>query len=89
MAANEVKTSIDGLEVGMFVTRLDKPWIDTPFSLQGLHIGSKDDIEILRRYSAFVYVDTEEGPTPDPKFWISVDPAKLTLASIHTYIHTS
>ncbi len=31
----EVKTSIDGLEVGMFISRLDRPWIKTPFDLEG------------------------------------------------------
>ena len=79
MERKEVKTSIDGLEIGMFVSRLEKPWIETPFSLEGMLIHSQDDIDKLRKYSSFVYVDTEAGPTPDPKYWVSVPKQKLTL----------
>ena len=60
----EVKTTIDALEVGMFVSRLDRPWIDTPFALEGVRINSKEDIEGLSKYSYVVFVDTEEGPAP-------------------------
>ncbi|MET0025362.1 MAG: HD-GYP domain-containing protein [Sedimenticola sp.] len=70
MELSEVKTSIDGLEVGMYVSRLDRPWIKTPFPIQGLKIRSKDDIEKLRAYCSFVYVDVEKGHAPNPRFWI-------------------
>lgn len=70
METSEVKTSIDGLEIGMYVSRLDRPWIKTPFALQGLKIESKDDIEKLRAYCSYVYIDVEKGPSPDPRFWI-------------------
>ncbi|MET0094136.1 MAG: DUF3391 domain-containing protein, partial [Sedimenticola sp.] len=69
MELSEVKTSIDGLEVGMYVSRLDRPWIKTPFPIQGLKIRSKDDIEKLRAYCSFVYVDVEKGHAPNPRFW--------------------
>jgi len=80
MEINELKTSIDGLEIGMYVSRLDKPWMDTPFDLEGLIIKTSKDIEILRRYTAFVYVDVDKGPSPDPKFWISVSEETLNFA---------
>ena len=66
----EVKTSIDGLEVGMFVSRLDRPWIKTPFDLEGIKISSKDEIERIRKYSNYVYVDVEQGVSPNPRYWI-------------------
>ena len=34
----EVKTTVDALEVGMYVSRLDRPWIDTPYDLEGIRI---------------------------------------------------
>lgn len=71
MGEAELKTSIDGLAVGMYVTRLDRPWLETPFPLQGIRIGSVADIELLRRYANYVYVDTEKGPSPHPQFWIT------------------
>jgi len=72
----EVKTSVDGLEVGMYVARLDRPWLKTPFALEGLAIRSTDDIDKLRKYCNFVYVDTEQGSSPDPRFWILREGAK-------------
>lgn len=66
----EVKTSIDGLEIGMFVARLDKPWIKTPYKLQGIMISSPEDIDRLRRYCNDVYVDVEQGTSPAPRFWV-------------------
>ena len=66
----EVKTSIDGIEVGMFISRLDRPWIKTPFDLEGVMITSKDDIERVRKFCNYVYVDVEQGVSPHPRYWI-------------------
>ncbi len=45
------------LKTGMFVSSLDRPWIDTPFMLQGFLIENDDDIKLLRQYCEFVQVD--------------------------------
>jgi len=34
MVLNEVKTSIQGLEIGMYVSRLDRPWLETPYLME-------------------------------------------------------
>jgi HD-GYP domain-containing protein (c-di-GMP phosphodiesterase class II) len=57
----EQKVEVDRLKVGMFVSRLDRDWAETPFLLQGFVIGSDDDIAQLRRYCAHVYIDVEKG----------------------------
>ena len=67
---NEVKTSVDGLEIGMYVARLDRPWLKTPFALEGVEIRTEKDIERLRKFCNYVYVDTEQGGSPDPRFWV-------------------
>lgn len=66
----EVKVSVDGLEVGMFVSRLDRPWIKTPFALEGMQIQCNDDIDSIRKYCNFVYVNVELGNSPSPQYWI-------------------
>jgi HD-GYP domain-containing protein (c-di-GMP phosphodiesterase class II) len=66
----EIKTSIEGLRIGMFVSRLDRPWIDSPFLLEGLRIESDDDIEQLRKLCSYVYVDVEKGAEPDRGYWM-------------------
>lgn len=48
----------------MFVSRLDRPWIGTKFPLQGLMISSQDEIDQLRSYCHYVYIDVQKGPAP-------------------------
>ncbi len=69
----EVKTIVEGLEVGMYVSRLDRPWIETPFLLEGINIKSDDDLEQLRKHCNYVYVDVEKGLSPDPRYLITQD----------------
>jgi HD-GYP domain-containing protein (c-di-GMP phosphodiesterase class II) len=54
---NSVQTQVTDLEVGMYVSALDRPWMDTPFLVQGFYIISQQDIEELERHCKFVYVD--------------------------------
>jgi HD-GYP domain-containing protein (c-di-GMP phosphodiesterase class II) len=65
---NEVRASIQGLKIGMYVSRLDQPWLGTPFPLQGVMINSPDDIEELKKYCDYVYIDVERGPSPSAKY---------------------
>ncbi len=75
----EVKTSVEGLEVGMFVSRLDRPWIKTPFDLQGIEIKSAEDIERVKKYCNFVFVDIEQGSSPHPRYWVLDETPRITL----------
>ena len=45
------------LKVGMFVADLDRPWLDTPFLLEGFLIESDEQIAALRSHCEFVIVD--------------------------------
>ncbi len=47
----------DSLLTGMYVAELDRPWLDTPFLLQGFRIDSPIELETLRRYCRYVHVD--------------------------------
>ncbi|MEI8305378.1 MAG: HD domain-containing phosphohydrolase [Burkholderiales bacterium] len=47
------------LRTGLFVADLDRPWLDTPFLLQGFLIESDDEIETLRRHCRFVHIDVQ------------------------------
>ncbi|MBT8087990.1 MAG: HD-GYP domain-containing protein [Gammaproteobacteria bacterium] len=46
------------LALGMYVSKLDRPWLETPFLFQGFPITSGEDIDKLRQYCKYVYVDT-------------------------------
>ncbi|MDX1692396.1 MAG: HD-GYP domain-containing protein [Ketobacteraceae bacterium] len=61
---------VNQLKLGMFVSQLDRPWLETPFLLQGFMIESVDDIEELKKHCEYVYVDIVKGRAPanyDPK----------------------
>jgi len=45
----------------MFVAELDRPWLDTPFVLEGLLVRDKAQLSTLRQYCQFVYVDLERS----------------------------
>ena len=51
----------DQLTLGMYVSKLDRPWLETPFLFQGFHIESHEVIEQLRRYCDYVYVDVQRS----------------------------
>jgi len=54
----QIKVKVNDLQPGMFVCRLDRPWIETPFLMQGIMIKSERDIEAISRHCCFVYIDT-------------------------------
>ena len=57
----EHKVNISSLKIGMYVSNLDRPWIDTPFLLEGFHIETEDDIDTLNKFCSFVYIDPSRG----------------------------
>lgn len=53
----EVRVDVASLTLGMFVSRLDRPWVDTPFPLQGFVLRSEDELRALRELCKYVYID--------------------------------
>lgn len=58
-ASRRHQVAVTDLKLGMFVAELDRPWLDTPFLLQGFLADSQVEVDTLRRYCAYVYVDLE------------------------------
>lgn len=44
----------------MYVSKLDRPWTETPFVFQGFVLKSEKQIDILRKYCKHVFVDPEQ-----------------------------
>jgi HD-GYP domain-containing protein (c-di-GMP phosphodiesterase class II) len=75
MTSNQEKVAIGDLKPGMYVARLDRPWLDTPYKVQGGLIKSEKDIEGLAKYCEFVYIDIEKSNNPDEGVTLA-EPAK-------------
>lgn len=57
----QIKVSTDNLQKGMFVARLDRSWLDTPFLFQGFEIFKDSEISLLRKFCKNVYISTERS----------------------------
>ena len=58
---------VDELQIGMFVCRLDRPWEETPFPLQGIELASQADIATLRKFCNVVYIDARRHVVYPPR----------------------
>jgi len=59
----QLKITVSDLQEGMYVSKLDRPWTQTPFPLQGFHIRSIKEIEELTHYCRYVFVDVLKSNT--------------------------
>jgi HD-GYP domain-containing protein (c-di-GMP phosphodiesterase class II) len=48
----------------MFVAHLDRPWLETPFLLQGFMIRDEHEVSQLRKYCKYVFVDLGKSSLP-------------------------
>lgn len=51
------KIAASKLEIGMYVSDLDRPWLDTPFMLQGFLLEEQKQIDIIRELYHNVVID--------------------------------
>lgn len=49
----------------MYVSKLDRPWLETPFIFQGFEIREQAEIDMLQRCCSIVYIDVERGKLTD------------------------
>jgi putative nucleotidyltransferase with HDIG domain len=49
---------------GMYVSELDRPWLDSPFLFQGFRITNTDEIDQISDLCDYVFVDSEKSTIP-------------------------
>jgi HD-GYP domain-containing protein (c-di-GMP phosphodiesterase class II) len=59
-----VKVAAMNLQPGMFVAELDRPWLETPFSLQGFVVRDSAEVLYISDYVDHVFVDAEYSNSP-------------------------
>jgi HD-GYP domain-containing protein (c-di-GMP phosphodiesterase class II) len=50
----------DKVELGMYISRLDRPWIETPFIFQGFVVKEQWEIDELKRFTKYVYISAPD-----------------------------
>ncbi len=56
-AVKKVRVECADIAIGMYVCELDRPWLDSPFLLQGFYIKDRQDIDTVREVCEYVFVD--------------------------------
>ena len=67
MTLHRKKIDTGDLRIGMYVEALDRPWLETPYLLEGVEIKTDEDIEELRALCAYVYIRSDEPWTAEDK----------------------
>lgn len=52
----ELKRSVELLELGMYITRLDRPWEETDFVYQGFQLNTLEELQAVQEQCEFVYL---------------------------------
>jgi HD-GYP domain-containing protein (c-di-GMP phosphodiesterase class II) len=66
----------------MYVAKLDRPWVETPFMFQGFLLKNASQIRELQKFCSFVYKDGERGTLDAQGDSRKVDISKLPPAPI-------
>ncbi len=81
MGVKTVKVDVNELTIGMFVAKLDRPWTQTPFPLQGFYIRDLDEIKDLKTHCNYVHIDVVKGDRPVATHLRTHDPVSSGVKS--------
>jgi putative nucleotidyltransferase with HDIG domain len=60
-----VQIDVKELKMGMYVSKLDRPWLETSFLFQGFELINTDDINEVQKQCNHVYIDVTKQKYPD------------------------
>ena len=61
MTINNDKTFVSDLQIGMYICKLDRPWLETPFPFQGFYIRTMGELNEVKRFCEYVYISDEKS----------------------------
>jgi len=62
------KIPVDKLKLGMYVTELDRPWLESPFLFQGFFLTTEKHIAAVQEVCDYVYLDTSRIIEQETKY---------------------
>lgn len=54
------QVNVENLEIGMFVAKLDRPWLESSFLFQGFQLKNLEDIKAVQEQCSYVFVDSSK-----------------------------
>ena len=74
---------VERLSFGMFISKLDRPWTETPFVFQGFVLKSDKQLEVLKKFCKHVFVDPAKEDRPEVGKVTAEDLAKVRGTTIY------
>ena len=74
---------VEKLSFGMFISKLDRPWTETPFVFQGFVLKSEKQLEVLKKFCKHVFVDPEKEVPPEVGKVTAEDLAKVRGTTVY------
>jgi HD-GYP domain-containing protein (c-di-GMP phosphodiesterase class II) len=59
----QLRISVNDVRIGMFIAELDRPWMETPFMLQGFLLKEAKHLQMLRDFVSEVMIDPTRSAT--------------------------
>ncbi len=78
------KTLAKDLKVGMFVADLDRPWMDTPFMLQGFVLENQEQVAQVQAQCQWVLVDPARSSGPEFEAYAKPRPQPIPRRDLGT-----
>ena len=75
--------AVDELQLGMYVSRLDRPWTETPFVFQGFVLRSQKQIDVMKKYCSRVFVDPEKEDLSEVEGHAGGTPASIRGTTVY------
>ena len=75
--------AVEDLQLGMYVSKLDRPWTETPFVFQGFVLKSDKQIDTLRKHCKHVFVDPEKEDLSEVGKVTAEDIAKIRGTTVY------
>ena len=67
----------------MFISKLDRPWTETPFVFQGFVLKNDRQLDVLKKFCKHVFVDPEKEDPPEVGKVTAEDLAKVRGTTIY------
>lgn len=63
-ASHVIKLDCTDLLPGMYICELDCAWANSPFPIDGFHLKTVEDIQLVRKFCKIVHIDINRGAKP-------------------------